>query len=244
MTSPFRPAVVVFVLLTLITGLIYPLVVAGIARPIRRGLMGGRTPEYLGNEISVPEMKLIVPYAVVAPMVILPLTAVSRCAFWSGWSDDQCRAHGLSEILVAFVTSAANNGQNLAGLSANSPFYNITAAIAMWGGTIWPRALGPCPGGHIRTARSQAGHAGYDAHRHIAVCLVGRWHSTHHWRAQLLPGAGPRGRSSSIFSYSLEALRRGGARAGRMYNRHDHGLPHGPRSSPMGAKRSHALQRR
>ena len=39
--------------------------------------------------------------------------------------------HGLSEILVAYASSFANNGQNFAGLSANSPFYNITTAVAM-----------------------------------------------------------------------------------------------------------------
>src|SRR5262249_56078445 len=40
-------------------------------------------------------------------------------------------AHGFSEILVAYTTSMANNGQSFAGLSANSPFYNITTALAM-----------------------------------------------------------------------------------------------------------------
>ena len=43
-------------------------------------------------------------------------------------------AHGLSEILVAYTTSMANNGQNFAGLSANTPFYNVTTALAMMAG--------------------------------------------------------------------------------------------------------------
>ena len=43
-------------------------------------------------------------------------------------------AHGLSEILVAYTTSMANNGQNFAGLSANTAFYNVTTALAMMAG--------------------------------------------------------------------------------------------------------------
>jgi K+-transporting ATPase ATPase A chain len=43
-------------------------------------------------------------------------------------------AHGLSEILVAYTTSMANNGQTFAGLGANSPFYNVTTALAMIAG--------------------------------------------------------------------------------------------------------------
>jgi K+-transporting ATPase ATPase A chain len=39
--------------------------------------------------------------------------------------------HGFTEILVAFTSSVANNGQNFAGLNANTPFYNVTTALAM-----------------------------------------------------------------------------------------------------------------
>ena len=43
-------------------------------------------------------------------------------------------AHGFSEILYAFTSAANNNGSAFAGLSANTPFYNIMTAIAMWFG--------------------------------------------------------------------------------------------------------------
>ncbi len=43
-------------------------------------------------------------------------------------------AHGFSEILYAFSSAANNNGSAFAGLSANTPFYNIMLAIAMWFG--------------------------------------------------------------------------------------------------------------
>ena len=43
-------------------------------------------------------------------------------------------AHGLSEVLYAFTSAANNNGSAFAGLSANTPFYNVVLAIAMWFG--------------------------------------------------------------------------------------------------------------
>src|ERR1700693_3307583 len=39
--------------------------------------------------------------------------------------------HGFTEILFAFTSCFANNGQSFAGLSANTPFYNLTTALAM-----------------------------------------------------------------------------------------------------------------
>jgi K+-transporting ATPase ATPase A chain len=99
------------------------------------GLMIGRTPEYLGKQLTAPEMKLIGLYAVIAPTTILPLTALALLteAGLAGLTTNQ-GAHGLTEILVAYTTSMANNGQNFAGLGANSPFYNTTTAVAMVAG--------------------------------------------------------------------------------------------------------------
>lgn len=41
-------------------------------------------------------------------------------------------AHGFTEILYAFSSAANNNGSTFGGLLANTPFYNITLAMAMW----------------------------------------------------------------------------------------------------------------
>ena len=41
------------------------------------GLMVGRTPEYLGKKIGPPENKMIMLYALAAPIAILVLTAVA-----------------------------------------------------------------------------------------------------------------------------------------------------------------------
>jgi K+-transporting ATPase ATPase A chain len=47
-------------------------------------------------------------------------------------------AHGFSEILYAFTSTGNNNGSAFAGLSVNTPFYNIALGIVMWLGRFWP----------------------------------------------------------------------------------------------------------
>jgi len=39
--------------------------------------------------------------------------------------------HGFSEILYAFSSQTANNGSAFAGLTGNTPFYNVTGGLAM-----------------------------------------------------------------------------------------------------------------
>ena len=96
------------------------------------GLMIGRKPEFLGKEIGIPEMKLIMLYTLAAPFTILVLTAVAVTTGpgLAGLTTN-AGAHGLTEILFAYTSAFANNGQNFAGLSANSVFYNTTTALAM-----------------------------------------------------------------------------------------------------------------
>jgi K+-transporting ATPase ATPase A chain len=45
--------------------------------------------------------------------------------------------HGFSEILYAFTSATGNNGSAFAGISANTPFYNIALAICMFFGRYW-----------------------------------------------------------------------------------------------------------
>jgi potassium-transporting ATPase potassium-binding subunit len=116
------------------TGL-YSLVLIALVGLFIAGLMVGRTPEYLGKQVTATEMKLIALYTIIAPLTILPLAAVALVtdAGLAGLTTNK-GPHGLSEILVAYTTSMANNGQNFAGLYANTPFYNITTALAMMAG--------------------------------------------------------------------------------------------------------------
>ena len=116
------------------TGL-YSMVLVALIALFVAGLMVGRTPEYLGKQLTVPEMKLIALYAIIGPLFVLGLTAVAVVteAGRAGLTTN-AGAHGLSEILVAYTSSMANNGQNFAGLNANSAFYNISTALAMVAG--------------------------------------------------------------------------------------------------------------
>ena len=116
------------------TGL-YSLVLIALVGVFAAGLMIGRTPEYLDKQVTVREMKLVALYTVIAPLVILPLAALALVtdAGLAGLTTNK-GPHGLSEILTAYTTSVANNGQNFGGLGANTPFYNVTTALAMMAG--------------------------------------------------------------------------------------------------------------
>ena len=113
------------------TGL-YSMVMAAAIAVFLAGLMVGRTPEYLGKKIGPPENKMIMLYALAAPLVVLPLTAiaVSTRLGLSGLTVNT-GPHGFTGILFAYTSCFANNGQNFASLNANTPFYNLTTALAM-----------------------------------------------------------------------------------------------------------------
>jgi potassium-transporting ATPase potassium-binding subunit len=114
---------------------LYSMVMAAAIAVFLAGLMVGRTPEFLGKKIGPAENKMIMLFALAAPLFILPLTAiaVSTGAGLSGLTTNS-GPHGLTEILFAYASCFANNGQSFAGLSANSPFYNLTTSLAMMAG--------------------------------------------------------------------------------------------------------------
>ncbi len=96
------------------------------------GLMVGRTPEYLGKKVEAYDVQMAMLYALIFPLVILVLTAISAVAPDFGLTSlNNQGAHGLSEILYAFTSGTGNNGSAFAGLNANTPWYNTTIGIAM-----------------------------------------------------------------------------------------------------------------
>jgi potassium-transporting ATPase potassium-binding subunit len=99
------------------------------------GLMVGRTPQYLGKPLGGLEVRLIVLYTLVMPLVVLPLTALAVVipAGLAGLTTNS-GPHGLTEIWFAYTSAFANNGQAFAGLNANTPFYNVTTSLAMMAG--------------------------------------------------------------------------------------------------------------
>ncbi|MEI7431813.1 MAG: potassium-transporting ATPase subunit KdpA [Betaproteobacteria bacterium] len=115
------------------TGL-YGMLVFAIMAVFISGLMIGRTPEYLGKKIETYEMKMTSIAILVTPLLVLVGTAIAVIAADGLAGIANPGAHGFSEILYAFTSAANNNGSAFAGLSANTPFYNIMLGIAMWFG--------------------------------------------------------------------------------------------------------------
>ncbi|WP_076591250.1 potassium-transporting ATPase subunit KdpA [Herminiimonas arsenitoxidans] len=115
------------------TGL-YGMLIFAILAVFIAGLMIGRTPEYLGKKIQAYEMKMASLVILVTPTLVLVGTAIAVMVDPGKAGILNPGAHGFSEILYAFTSAANNNGSAFAGLSANTPFYNVMLAIAMWFG--------------------------------------------------------------------------------------------------------------
>jgi len=95
------------------------------------GLMVGRTPEYLGKKIEAKEMKMAVLAILCLPLAMLVFTAISSVMPSAVASVGTGGPHGFSEILYAYTSAAANNGSAFGGLTANTPWYNITLGLGM-----------------------------------------------------------------------------------------------------------------
>ena len=115
------------------TGL-YGMLMFAILAVFIAGLMIGRTPEYLGKKIQAYEMKMVSLAILITPALVLTGTAIAVMVEPGKIGVANPGAHGFSEILYAFTSAANNNGSAFAGLSANTPFYNVMLAIAMWFG--------------------------------------------------------------------------------------------------------------
>jgi len=100
------------------------------------GLMVGRTPEYLGKKIEPFEMKMAMVCVLVPCAIVLVGTAVAVLRP-EGYTTSNPGPHGFSQILYAFSSAGNNNGSAFAGLTANTPFYNIALGLAMWFSRFW-----------------------------------------------------------------------------------------------------------
>jgi K+-transporting ATPase ATPase A chain len=95
------------------------------------GLMIGRTPEYLGKKIESYEVRMASLVILIPVSLVLAGTAVAVLVPKAAGAVANPGAHGFSEILYAFSSATNNNGSAFAGLSANSPFYNMALGIVM-----------------------------------------------------------------------------------------------------------------
>ena len=118
------------------------------------GLMVGRSPEHLGRRLGPSEMKLIALYTLLGPISVLVMTAaaVVTAAGRAGLTTN-VGPHGFTEILFAYASTFANNGQSMAGLSANSVFYNTTTIITMLAGRFGLAILALALAGRFAAAR-------------------------------------------------------------------------------------------
>ena len=102
------------------------------------GMMIGRTPEFLGKKVEAKEMKLASLALLWHPLAILVGTAIA-CYVWATTADPGTAlawlknpgAHGFSEMLYEFTSSAANNGSGFEGLGDNTPFWNMSTGLVM-----------------------------------------------------------------------------------------------------------------
>jgi K+-transporting ATPase ATPase A chain len=93
------------------------------------GLMVGRTPEYLGKKIQAFEVQMAMLTVLIFSLMILAFTAISSVFGTSSIYNPG--PHGLSEILYAYSSAAANNGSAFGGISVNTNWYNTTLGLTM-----------------------------------------------------------------------------------------------------------------
>jgi potassium-transporting ATPase potassium-binding subunit len=93
------------------------------------GLMVGRTPEYLGKKIEAYDVKMAMLVALIFPLAILVLTAISVLKGSALASITNFGPHGFSEILYGFLSTAGNNGSAFGGLNANTAWYNVSLGL-------------------------------------------------------------------------------------------------------------------
>jgi K+-transporting ATPase ATPase A chain len=113
---------------------LYGMLVYAVLGVFVAGLMVGRTPEYLGKRIESFDMKMVAVAILICPIIILGGVALSVLTEAGRAGISNPGAHGFSQILYAWSSAAGNNGSAFAGLSANTLFYNLGLAFAMWFG--------------------------------------------------------------------------------------------------------------
>ena len=116
---------------------LYGMLVFAIIAVFIAGLMVGRTPEYLGKKIDAREMRMAALVILIPSAVVLLGTALAVGTVLGRGTVLNTGAHGFSEMLYALSSAGNNNGSAFAGLTANTPFWNVLLAVAMWLGRVW-----------------------------------------------------------------------------------------------------------
>jgi potassium-transporting ATPase potassium-binding subunit len=121
---------------------LYGLLIYCILAVFIAGLMVGRTPEYLGKKLEQKEVKMAMLAIIVTSASILVFSALSSVitfpahGYWNPAGPaianlNNSGPHGFSEILYAYTSATGNNGSAFMGLTANTPWYDLTLGLAM-----------------------------------------------------------------------------------------------------------------
>ncbi|HEV3382918.1 MAG TPA: potassium-transporting ATPase subunit KdpA [Trebonia sp.] len=137
-------------------GGLYGILVLALLAVFIAGLMVGRTPEFGGKKIRAPQMKLVVAYVLTIPVAVLAFGSASAVLGAGKSSVLNPGMHGLTEITYAYASVAQNNGSAFAGLSANTPWYDITLGLTMLIGRFMPIILALAIAGSLAGARVHA----------------------------------------------------------------------------------------
>ena len=116
---------------------LYGLIVFAILSVFIAGLMVGRSPEYLGKKIESYEMKMASLVILIPPIVVLGGTALAVSLGVGRAGVSNPGPHGFSQSLYALSSAGHNNGSAFAGLSVNTPFYNVLLGVAMFISRYW-----------------------------------------------------------------------------------------------------------
>jgi len=106
------------------------------------GLMVGRTPEYIGKKIQQKEVKMALFAVLATAFLILVFSSISivvplaKDGYWNPAGPASANLnnggpHGLSEMLYAYTSVSENNGSAFAGITVNTPWYDLTTGICM-----------------------------------------------------------------------------------------------------------------
>ena len=170
------------------------------------GLMVGRTPEYVGKKIEAKEVKMAMLAILVLPLMFLGWTAVAALVPSAVSATNNPGPHGFTEILYAYTSQTGNNGSAFAGLSANTLFYNLTGAVAMFVGRFWMIIPTMAIASSLAAKKSIPAFGRHVPDHRRIVCRLGRRRDRHCRRADLLSCIGARADRRAAFDQCRHAL--------------------------------------
>ncbi|RAV33849.1 potassium-transporting ATPase subunit KdpA [Corynebacterium heidelbergense] len=117
---------------------LYGMLIIAILSVFVAGLMVGRTPEYLGKRIGISEITKASMYLLIMPALVLAGVGISTMLPDTRDSMSTTGPHGFSDIVYAYTSASNNNGSAFAGFGADTPWFNISLAVAMMLGRFLP----------------------------------------------------------------------------------------------------------